>query len=100
MRHTHERLLWLLLIGTGLFNKADYFLTLDALGRGFYEANPVLAPMIGTYEFPLVKLLLVPLMLYLLWRIRHLIGRRIVAYAFVPFVSYFSLMLYFHIYVG
>ena len=36
----NKRLLWLLLLGIGVFNVADYFLTLYAVKQGFREANP------------------------------------------------------------
>ena len=97
MSKNKERLLWLLLLGIAAFNKSDYLLTLDALERGFREANPILAPMVGSYEFHLVKLLLVPLLLMLIWLIRHRMGERLVNYVWVPFISYFSLMVYFRV---
>jgi len=95
MRESKERLLWLLLIGIWAFNKMDFFLTLEALEKGFVEANPLVDSMIGTHEFPLVKLVLIPLVLFLIWRLRHKIGERLLVYVWVPFISYFSLMVYF-----
>jgi len=94
MPKSMERLLWLQLIGIATFNKVDYLMTLEALERGFKEANPFLAPMVGTFEFPLVKLLLVPLLLLLLWQLRHKIRRSLVTLAWVPFVAYSSVVLY------
>ncbi len=91
----NERLLWLLLMGIFAFNKVDFLLTLDALEMGFREANPFLVPLVGTPAFPLVKLLVVPLLLLLVWSIRHRVGDRLVRYMAVPFGAYFSLMLYF-----
>lgn len=99
MSRNQERLLWLLLIGIAAFNKSDFLLTLDALERGFHEANPILAPMVGTHEFPLVKLVLVPLLLVFLWLIRHRVGKRLINYVWIPFISYFSLMVYFRMMV-
>lgn len=97
MSKNKERLLWLLLIGIAAFNKSDYLLTLDALDAGFREANPILAPMVGSYEFHMVKLLLVPLLLIYLWLFRHRIGERLIHYVWVPFIGYFSLLVYFRV---
>lgn len=89
-----ERLLFLQLIGIAAFNKVDYLMTLEALERGFKEANPLLAPLVHSYEFPLVKLLLVPLLLILLWQLRHRIGAALVRIAWLPFAAYTSVVLY------
>lgn len=99
MPESLERLLRLLLYGIAAFNKADYFLTLDALDRGFKEANPLLAPMVGTYQFHLVKLMLVPLLLIFLWQMRHRIGASLVKLAWIPFIGYLTLMLYYRAFV-
>lgn len=92
----NERLLWLLMIGIFAFNKVDFMLTLDALELGFREANPLLAPLVGTPAFALVKLLGVPVLLLVVWRLRHQVGDRLAGYMAVPFGAYFSLMIYFH----
>ena len=97
MSKNQERLLWLLLIGIAAFNKSDYILTLEALEQGFSEANPVLALTVGTYAFHLVKLLLAPLLLIGLWLMRHRVGKRLINYVWVPFLGYFSLMVYFRV---
>jgi len=99
MSQNKERLLWILLIGIAAFNKADYILTLDAIDRGFIEANPILAPMIGTYEFSLVKLVLVPLLLVFFWLMRFRMDERLIQLVWLPFFGYFMLMLYFHFFV-
>ena len=97
MPKKHERLIWLLLIGIAAFNKVDYMMTLQFLRQGFYEANPFLAPLVGTIFFPALKLIAVPLLLLYLWRMRHQIGRKLVSYLWVPFLSYSTLMIYFRI---
>ena len=89
-----DRLLWLQLIGIAAFNKVDYLMTLEALERGYKEANPLLASMVGTFQFPLVKLLLVPLLLIFMWQMRHRIGKSLVTLTWVPFVAYSSVVLY------
>ena len=55
--NSNKRLLWLLL-GIGVFNVADYFLTLYAVKQGFREANPFMDAILHTYWFPKVKLLI------------------------------------------
>ncbi|MDW7660532.1 MAG: DUF5658 family protein, partial [Bacillota bacterium] len=77
MQKSKEGLLRWQLIGIGAFNITDYFLTLEALEKGHTEANPLLITIVNTLEFPLVKLILVPLLLYWLWLKRHRIGERI-----------------------
>ncbi|SCZ81845.1 hypothetical protein SAMN03080599_03090 [Acidaminobacter hydrogenoformans DSM 2784] len=89
-----DRLLWLQLIGIAAFNKVDYLMTLEALERGYKEANPLLASMVGTFQFPLVKLLLVPLLLIFMWQMRHRIGKSLVTLTWVPFTAYSMVVLY------
>lgn len=96
MSITQTKLLFWHLIGTGAFNIADYFLTLDFLDRGFQEANPIMASMIGTYEFPMVKLLLVPLLLLAIWQNKDRIRGVAIRLSWIPFMSYFFLMVYYH----
>ena len=95
MNDNQNRLLFWQLLGIGAFNLVDYILTLEFLTLGFYEANPLIAPMIGTYEFPMVKLLLIPLVLFAIWQHRDRIGDMLVKLFWIPFLGYFSLMLYF-----
>lgn len=93
-----ERLLRLHLIGIGSFNMADFFLTLDAMDKGHSEANPLLAGMIDTFEFPLLKLLLIPLILIFLWQMRHRMGKSLVTLTWIPFLGYFSLLVYYRVF--
>ena len=95
MSSNKKRLLFWHLVGIGAFNMVDYILTLDFLGYGFYEANPFIASTIGTYEFPLVKLILVPLVLLSLWQYKERIGSYLTILTWIPFIGYFSLMLYY-----
>jgi hypothetical protein len=95
MQNSKERLLRWQLIGIGAFNITDYILTLDALEKGYTEANPLLLTIVNTLEFPLVKLILVPLLLFWLWLKRHQIGNSLPRYIWIPFFSYFLLMVYF-----
>ena len=95
MSMEQSRLLFWHLVGTGSFNIVDYFLTLDFLERGFEEANPIMASMIGTYEFPLVKLLLVPLLLIAIWQNKNRLKLAATKLSWIPFLSYFVLMVYY-----
>ena len=54
--------------------------------------NPIIAKTIETYEFPMVKLLLMPLVLLALWQHKDKIGDLIVKLMWIPFLGYFSLM--------
>ena len=88
-------LLWLLLLGVGVFNVMDFFLTLYALERGFVEANPVMDLIVDTVYFPKVKLIVVPLLLSYLWLQRKRVGSRIYVYVWLAFVAYMFLMFYY-----
>lgn len=56
----HHPWLFFLAIGTMLMSSVDAFLTLQLLDRGFYEANPVMAAVMGhgTLAFSVAKMLL------------------------------------------
>ena len=95
MLENQKRLLFWHLIGIGVFNIVDYILTLDFLSQGFYEANPIIATTIGTYEFPMIKLILIPLVLLAMWQHKERIGNYLVLLTWVPFIGYFSLMGYY-----
>ena len=95
MSDNQKSLLFWQLIGIAAFNKVDYILTLDFLDKGFYEGNPLMNSMIGTYEFPMVKLILVPLILLALWQHKDTIGNYITKLSWIPFLGYFSLMAYY-----
>jgi|GEM_PF-794461 len=90
-----ERILWVLLIGVGAFNVADYLLTTLALSLGYRELNPLMDLVVDTPLFPVIKLVLIPLMLYFIWRRRHLVGSRVLLYVWVAFLVYLVLMCYF-----
>lgn len=91
----NTKLLVLLLFGTGIFNIVDYFVTLHVVGLGFKEANPAMAALLHTPYFPMVKLVLIPLLLTFVWFSRKYVGDRLFCYAWLVFASYSSLMLYF-----
>lgn len=91
----HESTLWALLIGIAAFNVADYLFTSLALGLGFRELNPVMDLVVHTPYFRLIKVVLIPLMLYYIWRQRHLAGQRVLAYTWIAFLAYLALMVYF-----
>lgn len=90
-----HKLLGKMLIGVGVFNVLDYFLTLYALDQGFREGNPVMNIIINTAYFSIVKLLIVPLCLIFLWHIRNKVGFRIYYYVSVVFFAYMSLAIYY-----
>ena len=62
---------WVLII-LGALNVADFLFTLRAVYiLGVPEGNPYMDALLGTAWFAVVKLLLVPLGLYFIWRRRH-----------------------------
>lgn len=85
----------LLLILLGIFNVGDYYFTLKAAAIGYQELNPLISPIIGTLYFPMVKLIIIPLLLLIIWLLRfkvHCI--RLHIYVLLLFFSYFTLILY------
>ena len=84
----HERTLRYLLIGTAAFSVAAYMLTLLPLRMGYQELNPLKDLVDYPSFFLIIKLVLVPLMLYFVWAKRYLVGRRIMLYAWVAFLVY------------
>ena len=99
MFNYEDRLTWLLLVGIGIFNKIDYFLTTHFVGMGFRELNPLMKPIVETMTFSLLKLAVVPLLLIVLWKIRHKMGSQLVQYLTLPFMGYLGLMVYFRVYL-
>ncbi len=95
LSYKQERTLRDLLMGIVAFNVADYLLTTLALSLGYRELNPVMDLVVHTPYFRPVKLVLIPLMLYFIWMHRHLAGRRVLLYAWIAFLAYFLLMIYF-----
>ena len=85
------------LIGIGIFNVADYFLTLEVISQGHEEANPIIDAILPTIYFPIVKLVVVPLLLLFLWNLRQHFNRRCMLYVWTGFMVYFSLMIYFKV---
>ncbi|MDW7672184.1 MAG: DUF5658 family protein [Bacillota bacterium] len=94
-RKNNDRLLWLLLIGIGAFNKADFMLTHIAISEGYQEANPIINAVLDTWGFPFLKLLVVPAILVGLWMIRRRLNQRMIGYVWVGFIAYFMLMVHF-----
>lgn len=97
MSENKKRLLFWHLVGIGAFNIADYTLTMDFLDLGFTEVNPIIRSLVGTYHFPLVKLMLVPLILVALWQHKDRIGNALATLTWIPFIGYFFLMVYYRI---
>ena len=70
-----DRTLKWALLTLGALNIADYLFTLRAVYiLGVPEGNPYMDALLGTAWFAVVKLLLVPLGLYFIWRRRHCMG--------------------------
>ena len=90
-----KTLKWML-ITLGLFNIIDYISTTVAIANGVAEGNAAMDAIIGTALFPIVKLVLVPLGLYLIWIVRGKIRRPVLLAVGVPFVAY-SLLTGWHI---
>ena len=67
-----DRILKYILIALAAMNILDYLFTLRAIYvMGVPEANPIMNMTPGTPLFGVVKLLIVPGLCYLMWRVRH-----------------------------
>lgn len=95
MSMIQNRLMFWHLIGTGSFNIVDYILTMEFLEIGYYESNPIMASLVDTYEFPMVKLILVPLLLVVIWQNKDRFNGVAAKLSWIPFMSYFVLMVYY-----
>lgn len=91
----HSRLVFLFLLGTAIFNILDYFFTMEALRMGYEEWNPVIDSILHHPILPFIKLLLIPLSLAVIWKVRNRIGPRLVYYSGTVFSVYLLLMIYF-----
>ena len=91
-----DRTLKIMLLSVWLFNSIDYVSTKIAIANGVPEGNAAIDAIIGTMWFPIVKLVLVPLGLYLIWIVRGKIRRPVLLAVGVPFVAY-SLLTGWHI---
>ncbi|MGI6149215.1 MAG: hypothetical protein GX195_01400 [Firmicutes bacterium] len=90
-----DTVLLLLLMGIGVLNVADYFFTdLLVVRGGHIELNPLMRGLQGTPFFPLYKLVAIPLGLWFLWRVRHLVRRRMMFLIWLTFCVYVGLMVY------
>lgn len=73
-RTANDRALLVLLLLTGLFNVVDFFATQDLVVYGIHgEWNPLMRPLMGTPYFAFCKLILIPLGLIFLWRVRNVV---------------------------
>ncbi len=74
--HPRDKKIYLaaIILFLGLFNVLDYFFTLRALAAGLEEANPLMRALVDTPWFDFVKLLLVPALLSIAWRVRTHLG--------------------------
>ncbi|HHY82300.1 MAG TPA: hypothetical protein GX505_06430 [Clostridiales bacterium] len=90
-----NRVIAFMLIFTALFNIADYFLTMEALKLGIEELNPLVRYWINTSFLPLIKVVIIPAVLFMIWKLRIHIGKRMLVYSSLLFSVYFLLMIYF-----
>lgn len=86
------------LAAIGLLNAADYILTFYALKRGHEELNPVMAHIVHTPLFPILKLAIAPLLLAVIWNIRKKVKPKTLEYTTgLLLITYAILILYFGI---
>ena len=96
MKHGYsDRLLWLLLIGIGAFNIADFMLTHIAIAEGYQELNPLINRILDTWLFPFLKIIFVPAVLLGIWKVRQKLSKAAYRAVWLCFGTYFLLMVYF-----
>ncbi|MFO8059036.1 MAG: DUF5658 family protein [Bacillota bacterium] len=84
----------LMLIAIGVFNIADYVVTMQAVRDGFTEGNPLMQSILFTPWFAAIKLLLIPSCLLAIWLVEDRLrpfGRKVVL---VGLLAYAGLMVY------
>ena len=85
-----------MLILTAVFNILDYYFTIVVTALGGRELNPLAAPFVNSWVFSVFKLIIVPLLLGLVWKLRYKVNvLRLQVYTFVVFACYLALMLYY-----
>ena len=95
MQQTKFSFIAVLLITIGIFNVGDYYFTLKATIIGYQEFNPLISLIIGTVYFPVVKLIIIPLLLFVIWLLKSKVNfLRLHIYILMLFISYFALILY------
>jgi hypothetical protein len=77
-------------------NILDYFFTLKAVELGFKEGNPIMNIALVNNFFPFIKLILVPIGLFIIWKSAKL-------NVFISVLLFFTLLVYitvnvYHIY--
>lgn len=83
------------LILIGIFNILDYYFTLRALAAGFKELNPLINAVVNTLYFPLIKLVVIPLLLVLIWCLHSRINQeRFSFYVRLMFFAYLGVLVY------
>ena len=93
-KYQSQGLFWLLIL-IGLLNVLDFFASWDLIVHGAHqEGNPLLAGVVDTFYFALLKLVMVPLALAFLWRVRHIVIPRYLRLVQFTCGVYTALMLY------
>ena len=85
----------------GIFNVLDYAFTMRAIYiLGVPEANPAMDAALGTPWFATVKLLLVPLGLYFIWRVRNRVrlAKPVVMFGIAVSFAAYTILTGWHIY--
>ena len=90
-----QRLSGMMLIFTALFNIADYFLTMKVLQLGLEEWNPLVLHWLNTGVLPVIKIIIIPSILLIIWKLCLHFQSRLFLYSSILFIVYFSLMCYF-----
>jgi len=93
-RKLFRRLLWLLFL-IGLLNVIDFLATQDLVVDGEHlEGNPVMRGLVGTSYFAVYKLVLVPLGLVFLWKVKDVIVPRYMGWISLVGALYSLLIIY------
>ncbi len=93
-RKLFRRLLWLLFL-IGLLNVIDFLATQDLVVDGEHlEGNPVMRGLVGTSYFAVYKLVLIPLGLVLLWKVKDVVVPKYMGWISLVGAVYSLLIIY------
>ena len=95
-----DRTLLIILWGLGIFNAIDFASTFYLVNMGVRESNILIDKILHTPLFSLVKLVAVPIGLYVVWRARPRFnrGRRAIAITLQAVFGVYALLTVYHAY--
>lgn len=101
MKSKNKKIIKFSLIVIFIFNIIDYFVTshLTSL-HGYEEMNYIIDLSLGTIYFPLIKFLLVPFLLYIIWRYKErVLENKMIRILFLVSVFSYTFLMIYYLYI-